>query len=47
MDIWKVRMTNNNVKIAQGRGRTPREALTDLERSLEDRRDGYKRRRRR
>lgn len=44
MDIWKVKMTNNNTKIAQGLGKTPREALTDLERSLEERRDGYRRR---
>jgi GTP cyclohydrolase III len=39
MDIWKVRMLNNNVKIAQGHGRTPREAMQDLERSLDERRN--------
>lgn len=43
MDIWKVKMMNNNTKIAQGSGRTARDALTDLEKSLENRRDGYRR----
>lgn len=50
MDIWKVRLTNNNIKIAQGWGRTAWEALTDLERSLIDRKidrnDGYRREKR-
>jgi len=46
MDIWKVKMTNNNTKIAQGWGRTPREALDDLDRTLNER-DGYRRRRKR
>lgn len=44
MDIWKVKMLNNNTKIAQGSGRTARDALADLEKSLENRRDGYTRR---
>lgn len=46
MDIWKVRLLNNNVKIAQGHGRTPREALDDLDRSLSNRGEKYRRKKR-
>ncbi len=46
MDIWKVRMLNNNVKIAQGHGRSPREAMRDLEQSLEDRHQTDRRKKR-
>lgn len=44
MDIWKVKLQVNNAKIAQGSGRTAGDALADLEKSLENRRDGYQRR---
>jgi hypothetical protein len=43
MDIWKVKLQVNNAKIAQGSGRTAGDALADLEKSLKNRRDGYRR----
>lgn len=46
MDIWKVRLMNNNVKVAQGHGRSPNEALDDLDKSLADRGETYRRKKR-
>ncbi|WP_265581758.1 hypothetical protein [Methanofollis aquaemaris] len=43
MDIWKAKLMNNNVKVAQGLGRTPHEALRDLEQSVNEK-DQRKRR---
>jgi hypothetical protein len=46
MDNWKAKITANNTRVASGQGRTMDEALSNLEKTLKNRRDGYPKSRR-